>query len=148
MVTPEYNPVRDAKIRRWIEENALELIRQSPLGVTLGLLVSGLAQMKNRDIRTLTEDGFYHRCHRVLSDMVEGKKIRKDGKQYFYQEPSDQVLAKLEDLIEHPFPNAKKISQKDLAPLRAALQGMVGDDQKSVTATRKPRGKKMGSQID
>ena len=148
MTTNEYNPVRDAKIRRWIEENALELIRQSPLGVTLGLLVPALLQMKNRDIRSLSEDGFYHRCHRVLSDMVEAKQIRKEGKQYFYQEPSDQVLAKLEDLIEHTFPNAKKLGQKELAPLRAALQGMVADDQKSVIATRKPRSKKMGSQID
>ena len=148
MTTPDYNPVRDAKIRRWIEENALELIRQSPLGVTLGLLVAGLGQIKSRDIRALTDGGFYHRVHRVLSDMVEAKQIRKEGKQYFYQEPSDQVIAQLEDLIEHTFPNAKKLSQKDLAPLRAALQGMVGDDQKSVTATRKPRSKKMGSSID
>lgn len=146
MTIPEHDAARDARIRKWIEENSLELIRQSPLGVTLGLLVTGLSQIKTKDVRALTDEGLYYRCHRVLADMVEAKLIRKDGKQYFYLDPSERVMAGIEDLIDHAFPGAR-LKAKDLAPLRAALDGLVSQENKAITPTRKTRSKKPGSKI-
>jgi hypothetical protein len=132
---------RDARIRKWIIDNSTELIQRSPLGVTLGLLVTGLRQINNKDLREISDDGFYHRCHRALSEMVDLGLVRKEGKHYFFMEPKDRVLAGLEELIDHAFPGAK-LREKDLAPLRAALDGLKTQDKAD---KRKPRNRKMGS---
>lgn len=142
MPTPE-SVARDARIREWIVANSTDLIQKSPLGVTLGLLASGLRNLKHPDIKDLTEEGFYYRCHRVLAELVSQGVIRKSGKQYFYVEPKDRVIHGLEHLIDHAFPGTK-LQAKDLNSLRAALEGL----EVAHAAKRKPRGKKPGSAVE
>lgn len=128
---------KDARIRQWIIDQVLLLVPQNSLGSTLGILVSELKSQNNKDIKGLSDEGFYHRVHRALSEMVDMGLVYKDGTRYFYREPQDRVLAALETIIEDSFPF--RVGAKDLAPFRAALEGLVEKKTSGPTKTARPK---------
>jgi len=135
---------KDARIRQWIIEQVLILAPQNHLGSTLGILVSELQLRNNKDVKALSPEGFYHRVHRALSEMVEMGLLRKEGTHYFFRQPEERVLLGLESLIEKTFPF--RVGAKDLTPFRAALETLV--EQKTQASEKTPRPKRKISKID
>lgn len=135
------NTGSNARLRQWISEQIMVLIAQNPLGASLGQLVIGLRALNNTDVQEIDridEDNFYHRVIRSLDSMVKDGLINKDGLTYFHRNPEDRALEGIKKQIETAYPGLH-FKMKDLAPFRAALDGLVEKAQAAPSKTTRPK---------